>query len=58
MTGMFKTKTPTPPPATPMVDEEAVAKAKKRSTQRRAQDSGRSSTILGGVLGTGDKLGA
>lgn len=58
MSGLFsKPKTPAPPPPTPMVDEESVAKAKKRASQRLTGSTGRSSTILGGGLGTGDKMG-
>ena len=59
MSGLFgsKPKTPAPPPPTPMVDEEAVTKAKKRASQRLAGSSGRASTILGGSLGTGEKRG-
>lgn len=58
MSGLFsKPKTPAPPPPTPMVDEEAVAKSKKRASQRLTGATGRSSTILGGSLGTSDKMG-
>lgn len=58
MAGMFsKPKMPTPPPPTPMVDEEAVARAKKRTTQRTSGKSGRTGTLLSGSLGTGEKLG-
>lgn len=45
---------PEPPPPTPMVDEEAIKKAKQRALERAASRSGRSSTILGG---SSDKLG-
>lgn len=60
MAGLFGGKTPaTPAPKapTPIVDEAAIARAKKRSTQRQAASTGRASTILGGALGTEDKLG-
>lgn len=57
---MFGNKTPaqpTTPPPTPMVDEEAVARAKKRATQRTSGKTGRTGTILSGSLGSGEKLG-
>ena len=58
MAGMFsKPKTVAPPPPTPMVDEEAVARAKKRTSQRTTGASGRAGTILSGSLGGGEKLG-
>lgn len=58
MAGMFsKPKIPAAPPPTPMVDEAAIATAKKRASQRISGSSGRSSTILGGALGTGEKMG-
>jgi hypothetical protein len=40
-----------------MVDEEAVARAKKRTSQRTTGASGRAGTILSGSLGGGEKLG-
>lgn len=40
-----------------MVDEAAIARAKKRATQRVTGATGRASTILGGSLGTSDKMG-
>jgi len=58
MAAMFsKPKVPVAPAPTPMVDEAAIANAKRRSSQRLSSSSGRSSTILGGSLGTGEKLG-
>lgn len=59
MSGLFsKPKTPTPPPPTPMADEDTIAKAKKRASQRLTGSTGRASTILGGQLGTDEKMGA
>jgi hypothetical protein len=52
-----KPKIPAAPAPTPMVDEEAVARAKKRATQRTSGKSGRTGTLLSGSLGTGEKLG-
>lgn len=58
MAGMFSSpKTPTTPPPTPVTDEAAIAKAKKKASERVAGTSGRAGTILSGNLGTGDKLG-
>ena len=58
MSGLFsKPKPPVPPPPTPMVDEGAIASAKKRASQRLTGTTGRTSTILGGALGAGDKMG-
>ena len=55
MSGLFG-KTPKPPPATPMVDEEALKRAKKRGVERVRNSGGRESTILG-EMGGSDKLG-
>ena len=52
-----KPKIPAAPAPTPMVDEEAVARAKKRATQRTSGKSGRTGTLLSGSLGPGEKLG-
>ena len=46
-------KMPEPPKPTPMVDEAAVARARKNAAVAVQNRSGRSSTILGAV----DKLG-
>lgn len=54
MASLFsKPKTPAAQKPTPMVDEEAIKRAKARTAQRVRSSSGRDSTILGG----GDKLG-
>lgn len=53
MSKMFKPKIPPPPKPTPMVDEEALKRAKTRTVATRRQSGGRDSTILGSA----DKLG-
>jgi len=53
MSGLFGSKTPTPPPPTPMVDEAAVKRSKLRTAARVRESGGRDSTILGSA----DKLG-
>jgi len=57
MSGLFsKPKmpaTPAPPPPTPMVDEDAVKRAKLRTAARVRESGGRDSTILGNA----DRLG-
>jgi len=54
MSGLFsKPKTPAPPAPTPMVDEQAVERAKKKTAARVRGSSGRDSTILGDA----DRLG-
>lgn len=40
-------KMPKPPEPTPMVDEEAIKRAKKKTAARVRGSSGRDSTILG-----------
>lgn len=58
MAGMFSSpKIPAPPPPTPMADEAAIARAKKRASQRVVAKSGRAGTILSGALGADEKLG-
>lgn len=49
-------KIPEPPKATPMADEEAIRRAKKRSIVDLQSRGGRASTILGSALGSADKL--
>jgi hypothetical protein len=56
MGGLFKSKMPAMPPATPMVDEEAVRKAKLKAQLKLRQTGGRESTILSDT-GRSDKLG-
>lgn len=56
MSGLFASKpkpSPPPPEPTPMVDETAVANAKKKAALRVRASGGRESTILG----SSDKLG-
>ena len=49
-----KPKMPKPPPPTPMVDEEALKRAKRRAAQGVQQRSGRESTLLSDT----DRLGS
>jgi hypothetical protein len=54
MAGLFsKPKTPAPPKPTPMVDDDAINRAKKKTAARVRGSSGRDSTILGEA----DRLG-
>lgn len=54
MSKMFKApKMPEIPKPTPMVDEEALKRARLRTITQRRESGGRSSTILGSA----DKLG-
>ena len=54
MASLFsKPKTPAPPKPTPMVDEDAVKRAKSKTAARVRGSSGRDSTILGEA----DRLG-
>ena len=48
MSGLFggSPKYPEPAPPTPMIDEEAVKKARLRAAQMKQQSGGRASTIL------------
>lgn len=54
MSGVFGGKKepppPPPPPPTPIVDEEAIKKAKDRALRRQSIRGGRASTVLGGAL--------
>lgn len=55
MSGLFgsEPKMPEPPKPTPMADDEAIKRAKKKTSARVRGSSGRDSTILGDA----DKLG-
>ena len=53
MSGLFGSKPPPMPAPTPMVDEEAVKRARLRTATRVRESGGRDSTILGSA----DKLG-
>ncbi len=55
MSGLFgdSPKMPEPPKPTPMVDDEAIKRAKKKPAARVRSTSGRDSTILGEA----DRLG-
>lgn len=59
MSGLMGTKQAPPPPPppepTPMVDEEAIKKAKERALRSARGRGGRASTVLGSALD--DKLG-
>lgn len=61
MSGLMGAKRPPPPPPapepTPMVDEEAIRKAKERAMRAARGRGGRASTVLGAAVQQAEKLG-